>query len=193
MMERMGAGGWRPEPVHGNDGELVEIVLIRDDSVTPPTAADGHPLASGVLRDRWIGNPLPELDLVTLDGTVLGAAEIEDKVVVLNFWFRACKPCLMEIPELNELVEAFENDEVVFLAVTFDNEEQTREVLAENPFAYHIVTDGQHIHEQFTIESYPTHLVFGADGRCTAALSGYTPGIGRMLEHEIRAALEATG
>ena len=193
MMGRMDSGGYRPEPVHGDDGELVEIVLVRDDSAPQEGSAEGHMFPPSGLSDRWAGEPLPDLELMTLDGEAIGMAELEGKVVVLNFWFRACKPCLMEIPELNELVESFGEDEVVFLAVTFDDDASTREVLEETPFSYRIVTDGQQIHEQFRVASYPTHFVFDADGTCTTAMSGYTPGIGKILEREVRDALEGSG
>lgn len=111
-------------------------------------------------------------------------------MVVLNFWFRACKPCLMEIPELNEMVEALGGEDVVFVSLTFDSEDEARAVLDSHDFAYEVVADAQNVHQEFVVQSYPAHLVFDRDHRCTAALSGYTPGIGNMLKNEVVNALE---
>jgi thiol-disulfide isomerase/thioredoxin len=32
-----------------------------------------------------------------------------DLVIVLNFWFTQCKPCVAEFPELNELKEKYKS------------------------------------------------------------------------------------
>ncbi len=191
FMDRMNSGGWRPEPTHGEDGEWVEMVLIRDQSVKPPMDSfPGEVTAPSLFSEHWSGKPLPELQLTTLQGKDLGPADFEDHVVVLNFWFRACKPCMMETPELNELVAKFEDEDVVFVALTFDGADEARAALEKHPFSYHVVADARDLHGDFEIESYPTHLIYDRDHRCTAALSGYTPGFGRMLQKEISAALD---
>ena len=63
----------------------------------------------------------PDFNGTTLDGNDVVLSELEGKVVVLNFWFTTCIPCLKEIPQLNSLVDRYSTDEVVFIGLARDN------------------------------------------------------------------------
>jgi len=40
------------------------------------------------------------------------------KIIVLNFWFIKCPPCIREMPELNKITETYKSDSsVVFFAI----------------------------------------------------------------------------
>lgn len=41
---------------------------------------------------------------------------MEDEVLVINLWATWCGPCIQEIPELNELVDKYQDKKVRFLA-----------------------------------------------------------------------------
>lgn len=46
----------------------------------------------------------------------------QGKLTLINYWAIWCSPCREEIPELNELAEAYA-DQLTVLAVNFDNEQ----------------------------------------------------------------------
>lgn len=48
-----------------------------------------------------------EFEATLQDGTVVTAADLEDRVTVLNFWYAACAPCRVEAPDLQALHEEF--------------------------------------------------------------------------------------
>jgi thiol-disulfide isomerase/thioredoxin len=192
FMNLMSEGGWMPEPVQDEHGNLVSWLLRRDDDSQPMGGPPPGAMASfGGDQERWLGTPLPEFDLTTIEGRSLDSSVFNDRAVVLNFWFRACKPCLMEIPELNELVQEFSGEDVLFVALGLDSEDETQEALKEHPFAYEIVASTQELQQRLGIHGYPTNLVYDLDGRCTAVFSGYSPGMGDRLKHEIEEVLKA--
>lgn len=41
---------------------------------------------------------------------------LEDEILVINLWATWCGPCIQEIPELNELVDKYQDQNVRFLA-----------------------------------------------------------------------------
>ena len=51
---------------------------------------------------------------VDMNGNSYSLGILKGKVVVINFWFVECKPCVIEMPELNEIVEKYKSEEVVF-------------------------------------------------------------------------------
>lgn len=184
--ERLFEGGWMPKPQTDENGRVVELLLVRSDGNTFIDQGRVSVEAfAGSLR-RWKDEPLPDLDFQTLEGRRLSAADLKGRIVVLNFWFSGCKPCLMEIPELNEMVEEFSESDVIFVALTTDNEAKAREVLGKHRFAYQIVVDSRPVHELMGISSYPTHLIFDRSGRCVAGYAGYSPGVGRALAASVR-------
>jgi thiol-disulfide isomerase/thioredoxin len=63
-----------------------------------------------------VGCEAPEFDVVAVDGKRLKLSALKGKVVVLNFWFIGCAPCIAELPALNKLVDEYKGEDVVFIA-----------------------------------------------------------------------------
>nr|WP_321485118.1 TlpA disulfide reductase family protein [uncultured Draconibacterium sp.] len=74
--------------------------------------------------------------------------DLSGKIIVLDFWFTKCAPCVASIPELNHLVKQF--PETVFLSVTFDKQELIDKFLDKMVMYYPIGSDP----EQKTIRAY---------------------------------------
>ncbi len=99
--------------------------------------------------------------------------EFEGKVIVLNFWFIDCPPCRREIPDLNELVEKYKNnDSVKFVAVALDQRSDLKDFLKKMPFNYAIVDNGKYLADSYGIKSYPTHIIVDAEGKVYFHSSG---------------------
>ena len=137
------------------------------------------------LEERWLGERFPSLRLVDLEGEPVEIESLRGSVVVLNFWFIACPPCLAEIPRLNRVVQAYAGEGVSFFALTFDEAPALRDFLSEIPFDYRVVSTTLDELESLSVSTYPSHLVIDAEGRVTSVITGYESGA------QIRAALEA--
>ena len=81
----------------------------------------------------------PPFSLVSLEGEKFELAALRGNVVVLNFWFTGCAPCVAEFRKLNVLVNKYENKKVVFIAPTLDNVTTLKLFLKEHRFKYHVV------------------------------------------------------
>lgn len=58
----------------------------------------------------------PDFKAATINGDTIELKKLRGKVVVINFWFIGCAPCIAEIPALNKLAEEYESEDVVFIA-----------------------------------------------------------------------------
>ena len=83
------------------------------------------------------GNRFIVDSMMTPGGETLILSE-QPAVTVYNFWFVACKPCVDEIPVLNQLAAKYNNDSVRFIAITFDTPEKVEAFLTKNPFNFMI-------------------------------------------------------
>ena len=128
--------------------------------------------------------------LTDLKGNKVKISDFKGKVVVINFWFIACKPCTMEMPELNHVVTEFNGKDVVFLGVALDEVKDLKKFLKEHAFDYRIFATGDQFANEMGVMSFPTHFVIGRDGILQFKTSGFSPTTIPTLKEAINAALK---
>ena len=85
------------------------------------------------------GEAAPEFSGQSMDGKLYDLDDLHGKVVVLTFWSTRCEICHSEIPNLNRVADRYRDKDVVFLAVTMDNEAKIGPYLKRNPFNFNIL------------------------------------------------------
>lgn len=93
-------------------------------------------------QNLQIGQAAPNFAAQSVDGQTVNLSDLQGKVVVLTFWSTKCAVCHSEIPKLNQVVERYKGKEVVFLALTMENEAKVNPYLKRNPFNYTVLTNG---------------------------------------------------
>jgi thiol-disulfide isomerase/thioredoxin len=131
-----------------------------------------------------------DFQVTDMEGKKVALADFKGKVVVLNYWFIACQPCVAEMPLLNQLVKKYKGKDVVFLAVTFDGKEQVQRFLGASPFDYRIFPDERAAIKEMGIMAFPTNAVLDKEGRVVASKAGYSEKIGTELARAIDIALK---
>ena len=66
-----------------------------------------------------------QLILNTVSGEKIDFNTLKGNVVLLNFWATWCPPCRLEIPELNNIYSAFENENFKLIGVSYDDDVST--------------------------------------------------------------------
>jgi thiol-disulfide isomerase/thioredoxin len=68
--------------------------------------------------------------------------DLNNKYVILEFWATWCKPCLEQVPHINDLKDKFDkNSDVVFVSITNEKPEKVMRTLNRVPFKTMVVTD----------------------------------------------------
>lgn len=95
-----------------------------------------------LIESPLVGKPAPAFRLEKLSGGApLGLEDFKGKPVVMNFWATWCVPCMQEHPTLTEASQQL-RDQVQFLGVVFDDEEQrVRSFVDENGSPYPALLD----------------------------------------------------
>ncbi len=136
-------------------------------------------------RKTLIGKPFPDFEKASLKGKTISKAALKGKVIIFNFWFVACKPCVSEIPDLNELVSKYDKKGVVFVAPGTDSQEAITKFTVKQPFNYTILPDSRSLSDKVNITSYPTHFVVDQSGIIRAVFVGGSDRIESLLSKEI--------
>ena len=125
----------------------------------------GNPIEISFTKsgEELLNHYLPDARLERIDGGFLSLSALKGKVVVLNFWFTTCQPCIREIPELNALADSYEGKDVAFVAVASDSAEDVMSFLGGRKFNYQHTTAEDWI-GKLGISAFPTHMVLDKDG-----------------------------
>lgn len=136
-----------------------------------------------------VGQSVASFNYTDINGKPLSSDSLKGKVIVMNFWSITCGPCIMEMPELNKLVEKMKGKEVVFIApaIYTPKEVLINSFLPKHPFDYQIVLIEQ---ENYSITSFPTHIIIDQNLKVTDRLTGYSPENIKRLENAISGLVE---
>ena len=116
---------------------------------------------------------------VTETGEPVSSDDYRGGVLVVNFWYAACGPCIAEAPLLEQVWQEYQDDEVAFLGVnTYDQPATAVSFARDNNVTYPSVIDVNDgrvklAFAQVTpIQATPTTLVIDRDGRVAARIIG---------------------
>lgn len=115
-------------------------------------------------RNGFIGKKIPSLELNGIDGQTYNPAQMQGKVVLLNFWFAACKPCITEIASLNELQRKFTQSNLTILSVSTDAPSIAKKIAAQKNMNYTVAADGKAAAERLNVVTFPTSFLIDKRG-----------------------------
>lgn len=113
------------------------------------------------------GQKAPAFSLTTFDGQVIDSADLEGKVIVLNFWASWCKPCEQEAADLENAWRDYQaRGDVIFLGVDYvDTEPEAKAYLEKFDITYPNGPDlGTRISQAFRIRGVPETYIIDREG-----------------------------
>lgn len=140
--------------------------------------------------NELVGTDATPFTVIDMTGAEYSLESLQGKVVVLNFWFIACKPCVMEIPELNELVEKYHSEDIVFIGFANDRKKAIEKFLVTQVFDYNLIPNSMMTAQSYQVFAFPTHVVINKDSKIELILTGFSETtigeidetIGRLLD-----------
>lgn len=160
-----------------------EPILLGDDG-----GGDGGSGGRGA-SSPLVGTAAPDFTLKTLSGDKFTLSKYKGRVVVLDFWATWCGPCLQAMPLIESVVDEFEADDVMLVAVnlqqTADPIRQTLERLEIEPM---VVLDIDGVAAgRYEAQAIPQTVVIDREG----TIQNLFVGGGPKLEDQLRAAIQA--
>ena len=133
--------------------------------------------------EKWLNKPFETKIFTDINGRTWDMASLKGKIVVFNFWFTSCKPCIAEMPMLNKIVEQYKNrSDIVFMAPALDKNEVLQKFLTANTFNYTIIpAEGEYQMMKLGITAWPTHMIVDQNGTTRFVKIGYDEGVQTQL------------
>lgn len=129
-----------------------------------------------------IGSHAPEWTLPGLDGKNLSLPSFRGKVVVLDFWFKECPPCLKQMVELQQLHNTFSNRLISFVGINIKDDpikDNLSAFLNNRKVTMLTVYNGSLIQDEYKISSAPVLYIIGKSGEILYRQDGYSE---KMIE-----------
>jgi len=123
-----------------------------------------------------VGQQVPEIGWVTLDGQKFDAKSLYGKVVLVNFFATWCGPCMEEMPHLQkDIFQKFKDKNFVMVSIGREhNDAELKEFRKKREFTIPLAADPQRkIYGRFATQYIPRNYVIAADGRIAFQSVGY--------------------
>lgn len=177
-------GKGRVSFLHDSRDESKSVVHLQRITDETLQEMEERKIAQNQTFNNMLNTMAPDFELKDLQGNSWSLKSFQGKVVVLNFWFISCAPCIQEMPELNKLVKTFENKDVVFLGLTFNNQKQVEGFLTKRVFDYKLLPNSKEVDKKYNIQSWPTSMVIDQKGFIKMIIQS-SPKIKEELENAI--------
>jgi peroxiredoxin len=137
------------------------------------------------------GEKFPDFKLTTIDGKTYTNEDLKGKIVLFNFWFTSCRPCIEELPDINAIVKEYADEDIIFIAPTFDDQSKVDKFLKRFTVEYEVVADvKEFIVDENNIRTFPTHFVIDREGYIERVVIGYSVLTDNMLKKAINKLLK---
>lgn len=129
------------------------------------------------------GSLAPDFIATDVIGNQIQLSELKGSVVVLDFWYISCYPCLKAIPELNRLYAKFKERDVTMIGVnTMDSKDKVFAFSKERNINYSSTYKSAEIASLFGIKAFPTTIVINKEGIVEWVEEGWDKGYEKKLE-----------
>ncbi len=111
---------------------------------------------------------------MTSGGNTISNKLFKGKIVLINFWFEGCHPCMAEMEALGELQEGLKGEkDFLFISFTWDNSEAIKRVEKKYNITFPIVkTTDEECRKLNFGNGYPTNIIIDKTGTIKYLHSG---------------------
>jgi peroxiredoxin len=114
--------------------------------------------------------PAPGFTLSTLDGQEVSLQQYRGKVIFLNFWATWCIPCREEMPAMEQLHQAFQQQGLAMLAVNLkESPDKVKAFFDQHRLSYTALLDESgSVFRDYTVMGLPTTYLISREGTLLA-------------------------
>ncbi|MDP9081190.1 MAG: TlpA family protein disulfide reductase [Bacteroidota bacterium] len=139
------------------------------------------------------GNIAPDWTLYDTDGKKTSLSRLKGKIVLLDFFFVGCVPCMNTLAPLDKLHEKYKNKNFVILSISDrDSKKLVTAFKKAQRIKNQMYPDGSSVAKLYHVTSAPTFYFIDRDGRIASVVSGYSDDFEKKMSATIDDILKKT-
>ncbi|MEM9953818.1 MAG: cytochrome c biogenesis protein CcdA [Chloroflexota bacterium] len=149
--------------IRRDQGDVSDTSALDVDSVGEIESFASDEVAIGIDN----GNRAPNFEAVTVEGEAVSLDNVRGQVVLVNFWGTWCGPCIREMPDLQEVYEAYQDEgfTILALATRGDTTEDVIEFRDDFDLTFPLIVDeGDVISDDYGIINRPSTFILDQNG-----------------------------
>ena len=166
---------------------LLSLVLDSIDTHKKVIIPDVFQLNHGMLKP---GEQAPDFLLKNTAGEQVSLADYKGKLLLLDFWYAACKPCIKASADLEYLQKKYADKLVILGMNTLDNASKIIRHNKKHHISYESLLCNRATKTAYHVRSFPSFYLINENGLIVFSSSGYYSGLRKDLEFAILGALQ---
>jgi thiol-disulfide isomerase/thioredoxin len=149
---------------------ILAISLLAVRTVIPRT------VAASLSKDADL--PAPSFTFSTINGALVGSDQLRGRVVLLAFWATWCRPCIGELPRVQQVYQHYKNDPrvviwVVDSGISNDTVEKQRRMIAAERWDLPFAEDSENLEHRMGLYGLPKLVLLDKAGRIRWTHDGF--------------------
>nr|WP_239000355.1 TlpA disulfide reductase family protein [Hyunsoonleella ulvae] len=141
-------------------------------------------LRNTVLKN--IGKQIKSFELPVLNKeNTINISKLKGNVILLEFWFKGCGPCLASIPSLNKIEEKYRGKKFKLYGIETKEKNTSDELISyikKQNIQYENLSNGKKFSEAYNVVSAPTFFLIDKNGTIVSIKTGYSKQNMKKLE-----------
>ena len=134
------------------------------------------------------GTIAPDWKLLSFNDEKVCLKKFEGQVVLVDFFYKACYPCIKSLPTIQALNEKYKNKGLQVIGIDpYDKKEDGIKIfISKHGITYIVLLSGKEILRDYHVSAFPTLYLIDKNGKIIFAQMGYEKGMEENLENLIK-------
>ena len=130
--------------------------------------------------------PLPSIELKDYTGKTVNLSDYKGKVILLDFWYSTCKPCIKAAPFVEALIEKHGKDKFVVIGMNpVDNQQGIQRYYEKRAMSYTTLLCTKKLKRKLDVQSYPSFILVNQNGEIELHKAGFSEMGMREIDQKI--------
>ena len=131
-----------------------------------------------------IGTVAPNWQLISLANQKVSLTDFKNKVVLIDFFFKSCYPCIQSLPALQALHEKYSPKGLKVIGIDPTNESGTEltPFIEKHGVNYTILVHGEEVANDYHVTGFPTIYLIDKNGKIIYTDLGYNKDLEKTIE-----------